>query len=156
MAGRKPKPTALKTLEGNPGKRKINKKEPIPGKGIPTCPEWLLTEAKTEWERLTAVMDQMGVLTEVDRAAFAAYCQSYTRWKEAQEHIDSEWSTFETDKGYQQQAPWVGIANTNQKLMMQAASEFGLTHSARSRIVAGSTKNRETEDEMEALLGGDS
>ena len=42
MAGRKPKPTALKTLEGNPGKRKINTKEPIPGKGIPTCSEWLL------------------------------------------------------------------------------------------------------------------
>lgn len=70
MAGRKPKPTALKTLEGNPGKRKINKKEPIPGKGIPTCPEWLLPEAKLEWERLAAVMDQMGLLTEVDRTAY--------------------------------------------------------------------------------------
>ncbi len=156
MAGRKPKPTALKTLEGNPGKRKMNKKEPIPGQGIPTCPEWLLPEAKIEWERLAAVMDQMGVLTEVDRAAFAAYCQSYARWKEAQEHIDFEGSTFETDKGYQQQTPWVGIANTNQKLMMQAASEFGLTPFARSRIVAGSAKSKESEDEMEALLGGDS
>ena len=28
MAGRKPKPTAVKKLEGNPGKRKLNKKEP--------------------------------------------------------------------------------------------------------------------------------
>ncbi len=34
MAGRKPKPTALKKLEGNPGKRKLNTKEPVPGKGI--------------------------------------------------------------------------------------------------------------------------
>ena len=156
MAGRKPKPTALKTLEGNPGKGKLNKKEPKPAKGIPICPEWLLAEAKIEWKRLATVMDQMGVLTEADRAAFAAYCQSYARWKEAQEHIDSEGSTFETDKGYQQQTPWVGIANTNQKLMMQAASEFGLTPSARSRIVAGSSKGKESEDEMEALLGGDS
>lgn len=47
-------------------------------------------------------VNQMGVLTEVDMAAFAAYCQSYARWKEAQEHIDCEGSTFETDKGYQQ------------------------------------------------------
>lgn len=46
MAGRKPKPTEVKTLEGNPGKRKINTKEPMPGKGIPACPEWLLPEAK--------------------------------------------------------------------------------------------------------------
>lgn len=49
--------------------------------------------------------------------------------------------------------PWVGIANTNQKLMLQAASEFGLTPSSRSRIVAGNGKAKETEDEMEALLG---
>ena len=76
----------------------------------------------------------MGVLTEVDMAAFAAYCQFYARWKEAQELITSGGSTFETDKGYQQQTPWVGIANTNQKLMLQqAASEFGLTPSSRSR-----------------------
>ena len=77
------------------------------------------------------------------------------RWQEAQEHITSEGSTFETDKGYQQQTPWVGIANTNQKLMLQAASEFGLTPLSRSRIVAGNAKGKEPEDEMEALLGGD-
>ena len=41
MAGRKPKPTAVKKLEGNPGKRKLNTKEPVPAKGMPDCPEWL-------------------------------------------------------------------------------------------------------------------
>ena len=138
MAGRKPKPTALKKLEGNPGKRKLNTKETVPAKGMPDCPKWLLPEAKEEWKRLCQKLSDMGVLTEIDMAAFAAYCQSYARWKEAQEHIDSEGSTFETVKGYQQQIPWVGIANTNQKLMMQAASEFGLMPSARSRIMAGS------------------
>ena len=71
VAGRKPKPTALKKLEGNPGKRKLNTKEPIPAKGMPNCPEWLLPEAKKEWERLADLMNQIGVLTEVDMAAFA-------------------------------------------------------------------------------------
>ena len=42
-----------------------------------------MPEAKKEWERLAELMNQMGVLTEVDMAAFAAYCQSYARWKEA-------------------------------------------------------------------------
>jgi len=156
MAGRKPKPTAQKVLEGNPGKRKLNQNEPMPDKGLPTCPSWLMPAAKQEWKRLAKIMKQMGVLTEVDRAAFAAYCQAYARWKEAQEHIDTEGSTFETEKGYQQQTPWVGIANTNQKLMMQAAAEFGLTPSSRSRIVAATGKGADNEDEMEALLGGDS
>ena len=48
-AGRKPKPTAMKELEGNPGKRKLNKKEPMPGKGMPDCPKWLLPDAQEEW-----------------------------------------------------------------------------------------------------------
>ena len=80
MAGRKPKPTALKKLEGNPGKRKLNTKEPVPEKGMPDCPKWLLPEAKEEWKRLCQKLSEMGVLTEIDMAAFAAcgeerFCQ---------------------------------------------------------------------------------
>ena len=62
MAGRKPKPTEVKKLEGNPGKRKLNTKEPNPGKGMPDCPAWLLPEAKTEWIRLSEKLNQMGGL----------------------------------------------------------------------------------------------
>ena len=156
MAGRKPKPTAVKKLEGNPGKRKLNTKEPNPGKGMPDCPAWLLPEAKTEWIRLSEKLNQMGVLTEIDRSAFAAYCQSYARWKEAQEHINSEGATYETENGMQRPNPWVAICNTEQRLMMQAASEFGLTPSARSRIMAASGVGKDDVDEMEEILGGDS
>ena len=37
--GRKPKPTAIKKLEGNPGKRKLNQNEPQPEKTAPECPK---------------------------------------------------------------------------------------------------------------------
>ncbi len=154
-AGRKPKPTAVKKLEGNPGKRKLNTNEPMPGKGMPDCPKWLLPLAKEEWERLCEKLNQMGVLTEVDRAAFAAYCQSYARWKEAQDHINSEGATYETENGMQRPNPWVAICNTEQRLMMQAASEFGLTPSARSRIMAATAKDESADDDMAAILRGD-
>ena len=39
--------------------------------------------------------------------------------------------------------------------MLQAASEFGLTPSARSRIMAASGAVKDDIDEMEALLGGE-
>lgn len=39
MAGRKPKPTMLKKLEGNLGKRKLNMKEPVLEKGMLDCPK---------------------------------------------------------------------------------------------------------------------
>ena len=127
----------------------------MPDKGIPDCPKWLLPEAKEEWNRLCEKLNQMGVLTDIDRSAFAAYCQSYARWKEAQEHINSEGATYETKKGMQRPNPYVAICNTEQRLMMSAASEFGLTPSARSRIMAASSVNKNDVDEMEALLGGD-
>lgn len=155
MAGRKPKPTSLKKLEGNPGKRKMNAKEPDPGSGMPTCPSWLLPAARTEWQRLCGRLNRMGVLTVIDRAAFAAYCQSYARWKQAQEHISAEGATYETENGMHRPNPWVAICNTEQRLMMQAASEFGLTPSARSRIMASAGVGKDETDEMEALLGGD-
>ena len=154
MAGRKPKPTAVKKLEGNPGKRKLNTKEPVPAKGMPACPQWLLPEAKKEWERLADLMNQMGVLTEVDMAAFAGYCQAYARWKEAEEVITQHGSIVKTPSGYWQQVPQVSIAQTYLKIMNRFAEQFGLTPASRSRIIAGNDSKGGAEDEMEALLGG--
>ena len=64
--GRKPKPTAMKELEGNPGKHPLNTSEPKPNKKAPACPKWLEPEAKKEWRRLAKQMEAIGILTEVD------------------------------------------------------------------------------------------
>ena len=77
--GRKPKPTAMKELEGNPGKHPLNTSEPKPNKKAPACPKWLEPEAKKEWRRLAKQMEAIGILTEVDMAAFAGYCQAMER-----------------------------------------------------------------------------
>lgn len=152
--GRKPKPTALKLLEGNPGKRQLNMNEPrFAQKMPPECPDWLEEEAQAEWNRLSETLFEMGILTDLDVAPFAAYCQAYARWREAEEFISQHGSIVKTKTGYWQQVPQVSIAHTNQKAMLQAAAEFGLTPSARSRIIAGNAKKEEV-DEMEFLLTG--
>ena len=71
MRGRKPKPTALKLIEGNPGKRAINGQEPMPPASLPDCPQHLTTEARAEWQRLAEILNGIGLLTQVDRAAMA-------------------------------------------------------------------------------------
>lgn len=150
--GRKPKPTALKMLEGNPGGRPLNTKEPKPAKKAPRCPSWLEDEAKKEWKRMAKVLEQMGLLTEMDMAAFAGYCQAYARWKEAEKFLTQHGSMVRTPNGYLQQVPQVSIAQTNMKIMLKFCEQFGLTPSARSRIVGG--ENGDEEDEMEKLLEG--
>lgn len=149
--GRKPKPTVLKVLEGNPGKRPLNLNEPKPNKKAPRLPSWLEPEAKKEWRRMTKVLEQIGVLTEVDATAFAGYCQAYARWKEAEEFLSKHGTIFKTPSGYIQQVPQVSIAQTYLKIMKDFCSEFGLTPSARSRINIGNN-NVESDDPMEKLL----
>ena len=151
--GRKPKPTAIKRLEGNPGKRPLNIYEPKPKKKAPACPDWLDEEAKREWKRLAKTMEAMGVLTEADRAAFATYCDAYSKWKTATEFIDQHGLIFKTPSGYIQQVPQVSIAQTYGKLMTKIATEFGLTPASRSRIIAGGSGG-EALDEMDELLDG--
>ena len=75
MAGRKPKPTAVKKLEGNPGKRKLNTKEPVPAKGMPACPDWLMPEAKKEWEREFDTLKSQKVLQSLEIGLF--FCQIF-------------------------------------------------------------------------------
>ena len=153
QAGRKPKPTAIKRLEGNPGKRSLNEREPVPQKKAPKCPLWLEVEAKKEWRRTARQLEELGILTEVDMAAFAGYCQAYARWKEAEEFITQHGTMLRTPNGYLQQVPQVSIAQTNLKIMLKFCEQFGLTPSAWSRIVAGEGSVNPA-DAMEKLLGG--
>ena len=102
QSGRKPKPTAVKALEGNPGKRSLNTGEPKPEKKAPRCPAWLEGEAKKEWKRMAGQMEKLGILTEIDMAAFAGYCQAYARWKEAEEFITQHGTIVKTPPGYWQ------------------------------------------------------
>ena len=151
--GRKPTPTAIKELEGNPGHRPLNSNEPKPVKKAPACPKWLEPEAKKEWRRLAKQMESIGILTDADMAAFASYCQAYARWKEAEEFLTQHGTIVKTPSGYWQQVPQVSIAQTYNKIMTKLATEFGLTPSSRSRIVAGDGE-KSAEDEMENILGG--
>ena len=150
QAGRKPKPTALKRLEGYPVKSQLNEYEPQPGKKAPKCPLWLDTEAKKEWRRTAKQLEDLGILTEVDMAAFAGYCQAYARWKEAEEFISRHGTIVKTPSGYWQQVPQVSIAQTYLKIMHKFCEQFGLTPSARSRMIT--EKASEAEDPMELML----
>lgn len=134
MRGRKPKPTAIKLLEGNPGKRAIRGDEPRPPDGLPTCPAHLTPTAKAEWKRLAGNLHAMGVLTQVDRAAMAAYCQAWGRWVEAERKLAETPMLLKTPAGYIQPSPWLAISAKQQELMLKFAAEFGLTPSARCRI----------------------
>jgi P27 family predicted phage terminase small subunit len=102
--------------------------------GAPRCPDHLIPAAAKEWRRLARVLHGMGVLTVIDRAALAAYCQAYGRWVEAEEKLRETPILFKTPSGYVQQSPWLGIANKQLELMGRYMVELGLTPASRSRV----------------------
>lgn len=153
--GRPVKPTALKILDGNPGKRPLHKEAELPPMPNLRPPTWLLPDAKKEWRRLAPALQAQGLLTTGDTQAFAGYCQAYARWKEAEEWISTHSAWFRTQSGYMQQVPQVSIANNSLKTMQSLAAEFGLTPAARARISGNTGEKYDKEsDPMEALLKG--
>ncbi len=136
MRGRIPKPTAIRKLDGNPGKRGFNAAEPQPPDGMPDCPPHLSDEAAREWDRLGPVLHGMGVVTMADRAALAAYCQAYGRWVEAEEKLKQSPLLLKTPSGYVQQSPWLSVVNKQMELMSRFMTELGLTPASRSRVAA--------------------
>ena len=140
--GPPPKPTRLKMLQGNPGKRPINKREPKPRSDTPRCPNWITPGAKTVWRRMVPELKRMGLLTFVDGDALVAYCQTFARWKAAEEFLAKHGEVYplRDDQGkvkYMQAFPQVSIARSLLQLLKTYQQEFGLTPSARSRIQVG-------------------
>src|SRR5882757_6193325 len=134
MRGRRPKPTRLKMLTGNPGKRPLNGDEPRPDANIPECPPELGPVARAEWDRLVDELAVLRMLTNLDRAALAAYCGAYALWAEATEAIQKYGVMIKSPQGFPIQSPYLSIANRQAEIMMRIASEFGFTPASRSRI----------------------
>lgn len=146
--GPAPKPSALKELAGNPGKRAANPHEPKPDVGAPACPSHLRGEARKEWERMSVQLVQLRLLTQVDRAALAAYCQCWARWVEAEKTIKKDGMVVLTEKGYPVLSPWWGVAQQSLKQMRAFLVEFGMTPASRSRVQAPTKEEDDPFDEF--------
>jgi P27 family predicted phage terminase small subunit len=134
MRGRKPKPGHLKLLEGNPGSMAVKEGGPRGERNVPTCPAHLCPTAKAEWKRLTQQLYSLGIVTVLDRAVMAGYCQAYGRWVEAERKLRETPAILKMPSGYLQQNPWLTIANKQLELMQRYMSELGLSPVARARV----------------------
>lgn len=148
--GRPPKPTHLKLLAGNPGKRKVNRREPRPKAGRVTPPSWLGKLAKQEWRRVLAAMPAE-LYTKADRQALAQYCQNTARIRELEGIVTDLGYTCTTDKGYVMQRPEFAMLKNLQQVQIRLMTELGLTPSSRSRIQMPEAPK---EDPIDALLFG--
>jgi len=132
--GRPPKPTILKELAGNPGKRPANTREPKPRSDTPRMPAHLSDPARVEWKRLMREFKAMKLLKSVDADALAMYCETYARWVDASQQLAEVGMVSMTENGYPVMSPYVAIINQCMRTMKALLTEFGMTPASRSRL----------------------
>ena len=142
-AGRRPKPTHLKLVTGNPGKRALNKRDAARTGSRPIPPPHLGNAAREAWARVLKMLDGMGVLEATDALALERLCETYAEIVGAQEILRERGSpTYETTtiaggrmvKTY----PEVQVIADADRRFKGYLVEFGLTPAARAKVSAPS------------------
>lgn len=152
--GPQPKPNVLKLISGNPGKRPLNLADGVnPEVAVPDAPAHLTKEARKEWKRITVELQELGLISRIDRAALALYCQAWGHMVLMEESINASMAGraalaaergeafdpasafyFTTDKGYQAQTVAVQMLNTLRGQVHTYLKAFGMDPSSRSRV----------------------
>lgn len=151
--GPAPKPTRLKVVAGNPGKRKLNTAEPKPRQSVGrTPPTYLSKYAQEMWRELVPELTRLKLLTIVDYRALEMCCDSYSTWRLMREKIEkmgtgSSGFVSEAKSGYKQQAAEYTIMTQSMANFSRFLAEFGLSPAARTRIKLDAKDEGDAEDE---------
>jgi P27 family predicted phage terminase small subunit len=133
-AGRPPKPTALKALQGNPGKRPLNGAEPQPSADIPEPPVTLKGEGRAEWRRVVPELARLGLVTKVDRAYLVAYCSAWGTFEAARIAMAEHGPLVNGRDGNLVKNPAAQVMRDAADMMIKFGARFGLSPSDRSRL----------------------
>ena len=78
----------------------------------------------------------MGLMTELDRAALCMYCTAWARHAEAEDAMRQHGVLVRGPGGMPMASPYLAIANTAMAQMRSILAEFGMTPATRSRVHA--------------------
>ena len=141
MLGRKPKPTALHALHGDPGKRRKNARanEPKPTTGaLVDAPDWLNEGQLASW-RYAIEHAPPGMLAHIDRGALLVWCTAEDLHRRAVMAQNNAGTLLvkAPNTGTPMQSPYLAIINRQGVMMLRAAAELGFSPVSRPRIGAG-------------------
>ena len=152
--GRPPKPTHLKLVTGNPGRRPIKKGEPKPEAGRVAPPAHLSEVALAEWHRVMPQLLALRLFTPLDRSALAAYCVAYARWVEAENVIAKVGPITKAPKtGVPMHNPFLAVANAAMAQMERFGAKFGLSPVDRVRLATNAGSGQANEDPADRFFG---
>lgn len=146
--GRPPKPLAVRLNEGNVSHRPLNLWEASVPVNAPPCPDALDGAARAEWDRIMPILTAARMISELDLATAAGYCQAFGDWADNLRLVKKH--------GVFARQPSGGIAPTAfyratieaSMRMLKFAQDLGLNAGHRARI----RPNNKTESEPGAAI----
>lgn len=157
MAGRPPKPVAVRQAEGDTrkiGARKLaalDKRGPQPAKGEPEMPPGMSAAAKREWRRVVPeLLATPGLLTAIDGDALAAYCEDMVLLRALRKDTNKVGTVVDTGTGPTMN-PMLRQIDTLETRCIRHRTEFGMTPCARARVQV-SPQNDSPEQDLAAML----
>lgn len=150
--GRKKIPSKITQLRGGSDHthRPMNNKEPTPPKKLPKFPKHLDRMARKEWKRAGKVLQDIGLMTDLDMAVFAGYCDAYSQWAEATQKVHELGMIERNADGIPILSPYLRIAREAYDRMMRAAVLLGLSPSSRASL---KVENPKPKSKAEKFMG---
>jgi len=134
--GRRPKPTRLRLLNGNAGKRPINNREPNPRVlKNPQPPTWLDGFGREFWRRHAPELSRLGLLSVLDRDLLASAAERWSTYRRAAEELKGGLTQISEANG-RIAKPESAIAKQALAECRAIMSEFGCSPSSRTRVTA--------------------
>ena len=154
--GRKNMPSKLLLLKGGTAHshRPPRDQEPKPPEKMPTCPKHLNKVARKEWRRAGKILQKIGLLTEIDRMIFAAYCEAYARWIEATVKVQETGMVYKKADGTPGLNPYLRIAREAFDQMIKAGTQIGLSPSSRANLKVTTPKPKSNAEEFRGRKTG--
>lgn len=135
--GRPKKPTRILQLLGSKN-AKGREAEPEPPHERPPMPRPLEGRAKTLWNKLIPLLEQMGVLARVDEVYLEAFCRCYDEWRECMLDVKKYGSfmmkTTREGNVVKKANPAAKMAIEWQREWIKIGNLFGLSPSARASL----------------------
>lgn len=162
--GRRRLPANVHVLHGNPSKKSaasLLDGELRPPVEVPSCPKHLGDEARKEWRRITRHLEDLGLISQIDRAALAGYCSTWADYVWAERRIaelngadprrpnvvaqaadktGERGRIWDTPSGYKQISVPMQIRNRALEMMGKFLAEFGMSPAARSRVTTSNVQ----------------
>lgn len=136
-SGRKPQPTMLKVLHGNPHEHRLPSPEAEPqGQGeLWAAPTWFDDDQREQWHYAIDFAPP-GLLTATDRQMLTVWVGACVEYQRAMVELHKSGQVVKTVDGNVIQNPYLSIINRQALILIRAVSELGFSPAARASLGA--------------------